>query len=194
MKLIQFAFLSLSAAVLAACGGGGGGNSPAPSSTAEPIQPLAMVAGTYSLGCTLDFTDTVNGTTERSIQNIVVNSDGSVSYRLLSYLAPLASTTPCATSNLDIDATFIGEAILLNSTKTIASTGSGTKTGVAQIAEFKFTGLKLTKGSIGGSIPTFGTKTKVGFLIEGSKLFVLRGSRKSDGLPESFSTTVFNKQ
>jgi hypothetical protein len=188
MKLYQFAFLSLSAAILTACGGGGGGSDSAPSSSAAPPSYSYLDAGTYSSGC---FVRTINpGSISAEINTFTIGSDRSVSVNTQQFTAPSGSTAPCAITGLVKDLTLNGKGNLLAGKKGI-TTG---KTGSAELAEFTFEGFKLSKGSLTGSLPAFGTKTKAGFLVEGNKLYVLSGPREADGFPKSFSQIVYTKQ
>lgn len=186
MKPIFVLLATALTASLTACGGGGGG-----SSTNVSTASLAPYIGTYKTGCNIAVAN--NGNVESSISTITISADGNVSIKQEEYISPVNIASHCASTFLDIDATITGTALMLGTTKTITSATS-TKTGIAQLAQFTYTGLKLTKGTLVASLPAFGTIGNTGFLLEGSQVYVLSGSRKADGYPDSFSTTVLTKQ
>lgn len=192
MRISYLTFLTVTTAFLSACGGGGGSGSDSlvPANT-DTTANLAKYVGVYKTGCTTQFI--ANGDIDSFVNTVEILADGNVKIRQEEFRAPLNISDPCAPTFMDLDVTVVGTALLPGTTKNITSATS-TKTGTARLAEFTYTGFKLSRGSIGISIPTFGTKGNAGFLVEGNKVYVLRGSRKADGLPDSFSTTVLIKQ
>ena len=68
------------------------------------------------------------------------------------------------------------------------------KSGTVKVVEFKYTGLQLAIGNLEFPVPTAGATAKVGYLIEGNKIYALTGSRAADGLSDEFSSTVLTKQ
>jgi hypothetical protein len=192
MKFLKLALLPVVAVTLLACGGGGS-STPAASSD----QSLAAYVGTYKTGC--DLVNTGDPTLNHAdLGTVVINADGSIAVSSQSFDTPKPATTSgnyCASSaTVTEDITVSGTAVLLPGTKTINAPVSTLKSGVVKTAEFTYTAIKISKGSIGGTLPAFGTKGKAGFLVEGNKVYVLSGTRDADGLPGSFSNTVLTKQ
>ena len=197
MKFNYFLFLAATAAILTACGGGGGDAPASASANSGSATSFATYVGTYKTGCqTLNLNQTV-GNRYSYIYTVVVSADGNVTGKEEEFDAPASISAPCVPSYLVSDVTVIGTAFLLGTTKNITAAKS-TKTGVAQLANFNYRGFKLSKGLLSnfGTIPMDGATTKIGFLVEGSQVYVLSGSRKSstDGLPDSFSSNVLVKQ
>jgi hypothetical protein len=190
MKLISVFLATALAATLTACGGGGGDALPASVGSAAS---LATYVGTYKTGCITQFVNSATGNVDSFISTIVISADGNVSIKQEEYISPVNTTAHCASTFLDVDATVIGTVLMLGTTKNITSATS-TKTGIAQLAQFTYTGLNFSKGTLTATLPAFGTKGNAGFLLEGNQVYVLRGSRKADGFPDGFSTTVLTKQ
>ncbi len=180
-KLTNYAVVSAAVlTMLVACGGGGGDSTPTAAPTANPFTALA---GIYKTGCIVN-TSTKSRIDTLTIEAVTGSDKAAVRVQEIEY-----SDATC--TNVSLDATASGDAVALASTKTIAGSG---KTGVASVAEFTYTALKLSKGSITASLPAFGTKGKGGYLIEGNKMYILTGGLEADGLPKSFSTTTLTKQ
>lgn len=194
MKISYFAFLAVATAALTACGGGGGGSS------ATPViadQSLAAYVGTYKTNCDLDNTGDPK-LNHADLGTLVINADGSITINSQSFDTPKPATTSgnfCgASATVTEDITVSGTIALLPGTKTITAPVPTLKSGVVKTAELTYTALKISKGSISGTLPAFGSKGKAGFLVEGNKVYVLSGTRDADGLPGSFSKTVLTKQ
>ena len=195
MKLSYFAFLAVATAALTACGGGGGGGSTTPPTASD--QSLAAYVGTYKTTCDL-FNTGDPSFNHAELGILVVNADGNATISSQSFDTPKPATTSgnyCAASaTITEDITVSGTVALLPGTKTITAPVSTLKSGTVKTAEFTYTALKISKGSISGTLPAFGSKAKAGFLVEGNKVYVLSGTRDADGLPGSFSKTVLTKQ
>jgi hypothetical protein len=182
-KIVLVAALSATA-VLYACGGGGGSDTPTPAGGAT--NPFTAMVGTYSTGCGPD------GATGSDITIVTISAPvGADKATISAQSKSFTGSTTCADAAKDFDLTVNGELTALAATKTI--TGSG-KTGKANTVAFKYSGLKLSGGSLNMPIPAAGTTSTGGYLLEGNKLYVLSGSRGADGLPDSFSSGVYVKQ
>jgi FlaG/FlaF family flagellin (archaellin) len=180
MKLSSLFALVAMTATLAACGGGGGDSAPAPAPA--PAADLSAYAGTYTSGCTVD------SVVDSLLATVTVSANGDSSARIQTYTG-----LGCNSTALNFDIAAKGTTMLLAGTKTITTSTPRGKSGTAKTAEFTLNAVTLGKGSL-GSLPMLGTKAKIGFLIEGSKVYVLSGTSEPDGLPSSFSTTTLTKQ
>ena len=175
--------------MLVACGGGSNSDT-APVANATAGSFTADV-GTYKTACLSDDP----GATPPTYSNIVMIIDaptapdkttGSAQYQVF-------TSNTCAVNTKTDDLTVRGNLTALGATKTIPVSGAA-KAGIAKTANFAYTGFTLSKGSLSGGLPIIGATAKVGYLIEGSKLYVLSGSSAADGLPTSFSSGVLTKQ
>jgi hypothetical protein len=180
MKLNSLFALVAMTATLASCGGGGGDSTPAPAPA--PTTDLSAYAGTYISGCTVD------GVVDSLSATVTVSANGDSSARFQTYTG-----LGCNSTALKLDITAKGTTTLLTGTKTIPVPLGRGKSGTAKTAEFTLNALTLSKGSL-GSIPMLGAKAKIGFLIEGNKVYILSGPSEADGLPSLFSATTLTKQ
>lgn len=189
------AFLS----VLAGCGGGGGDAAPVAGNAAVSAGLTANVftdqIGTYASGCvvSLPASGSFGGTSEET-KVVISNPTGTDKATVSVQGKRFSGSDKCLASTLSGDITVGGQITSLTGTKVIAGTASRPKTGTAKTAEFRFDSLTLSKGALSGTIPTFGTTAKVGYLIEGTKAYAITQHRDADGLGSSFSTTVLTKQ
>ena len=182
---------AVAAAALVACGGGGGGSSITPAAGASGANPFAADAGTYKFDCKV-----IGAVTIPVYSNVIVvveAPNGSDTAKVTVQSQDFDDAT-CTTA-LTTDITVRGDLRPLAETKVISG-ANGAKSGTAKTAEFTLTTITLTlpNGLTLGDFPAFGTKAKVGYLIEGNKVFGLSGSRASDGLPTSFSKNFLTKQ
>lgn len=187
------AFLS----VLAGCGGGGGDAAPAASNPGVTVNAFADQIGTYSSGCVVDSdspaTATYGGASQ--ITTVVISNPIGADKATVSFQGKFfPASDKCLAGSESADLVVGGQITQLTGTKAITGTASRPKSGTAKIAEFRFDSFTLTKGTVNGTIPTFGTTTKVGYLIEGTKAYAITQHRDADGLGSSFSTTVLTKQ
>ena len=188
---------TVATAVLVACGGGGGGTGSTPLAGVTAANPFAAEAGTYVSNCSaLNTIPLITGvsiaTSEFSVL-IVEAPIGSDKAKVTVQIQEFTGATCGPASAKTDDVTVRGDVSALPGTKTI--TGAvGEKSGTVKTAEVAFTGLTLSMGTLGFPIPTMGTKAKVGYLVEGNKIYGLSGSRAPDGLPSSFSKNFYAKQ
>ena len=188
-KLIVLGVVATS--VLVACGGGGGGGS-TPAAGVTAANPFAADAGTYRFDCKVVGT---SSTPEYSTVIVVVEAPSGSDKANVTIQNQDFIDANCATAPT-LDITVRGDLSALAATKTITGVGSE-KSGTVKTAEFAYSGITFTKtpvGGFGGTLPLPGTKAKVGYLIEGNKVFGLSGSRALDGLPTSFSKNFLIKQ
>jgi hypothetical protein len=190
----------MSAALICACGGGGSDStdttSDATSSTSNVFKDLV---GTYTVACRNDV-DVPNSSVNISSQGSVsvtqlVGSDrANVTLHALLYSSPASdiSGTQCADAALDLDLTVAGQIRDLGKTKNVV-TADGTHK-VAKVVEFTFSGFTLGKGSIGGSVPALNTTTQIGYVFDGSKLYLGSGTRDADGIASSLHSRYGVKQ
>jgi hypothetical protein len=206
-KLLAMSLLSV---LLIACGGGGGGGSVGSASGATGPAPVAnafdSVLGTYSTGCYSETYNTytysppaspvVSGTVTTSyfktivLKNVTGADKATVVYSAKEY----ANNGTCAATALDFDVTVEAQLTSLGTTKAITGSIYGPKSGVAKIVEARYDSISLAKGILSGGLPAFGTKGKGGYLIEGDKLYLLKGARQADGVQSVFAKTVLTKQ
>jgi lipopolysaccharide export system protein LptA len=189
------AFLS----VLAGCGGGGGDAAPVAGnpvvSASATTNVFADQIGTYASGCVVSSpaTGTFGGMSDET--TVVISNPTGTDKATVSFQGKrFSGSDKCLASTLSGDITVSGQITQLTATKVIAGTTNRPKTGTAKTVEFRFDSLRLSKGALNGSIPTFGTTAKVGYLIEGTKAYAITQTREADGLGSSFSTTVLTKQ
>ena len=182
MKFDTLLLAVLVSATLAACGGGGENVTTPAVQTANSFD---ADAGTYSSGCTAG----------RDLISLVIKPVAATDKATVSVQAKRYGTADCPSTSLITDITIRGEITPLSLTKVITGTGVGpTKSGTAKAVEFKYSGIQLALGTLAFASPAPGATAKVGFLIEGNKLYALTRSRTADGLPDSFSSTVLTKQ
>jgi hypothetical protein len=185
MKVRKLSVVFALSMLLAACGGGGGDGS-APAATANAFDSMI---GTYTTGCV------VLGTQQsRQFTLTISNPVGADKVSGTATSKDYFSNNSCDENALDKSFSVSGEATALAATKNIAGSLFEPKTGMAKTAEFTFSALTISKGTFNGTIPIPGTKTPIGYLLEGNKLYVLSGSREADGLPATFSKKVLTKQ
>jgi hypothetical protein len=185
MKLDTLLLAVLASAALVACGGGDDSGTTPVVQTANSFESMA---GNYSSGCLpSDYEKT------SKIFNLVVTPVTGTANATVSVHATGYTSIDCNTSTVNMDLTGQGEITELSQTKVITGVGS-TRAGTAHAVEFKYTGLTIAKGIFNITVPTLGATAKVGYLMEGNKLYGLVGSRGSDGLQERFSSTVLIKQ
>jgi hypothetical protein len=196
MTLNTFLLTFLASATLAGCGGGGdstqGNQLPNAGVTANVF---ADVLGTYSSGCveSLPATATYGGASE--ITTIVFSNPIGTDKATVSIQGKyFPASNKCLLSTDNGELTVGGQITHLIGTKVIAGTANRPKAGVAKTAEFRLDSFTLTKGTVNGTVPAFGTTTKVGYLIEGTKGYFINQTRDADGLGGSFSTNVLTKQ
>lgn len=79
----------------------------------------------------------------------------------------------------------------LSATKKVSLNGNMVD---VQTAEFTYDAVSVKKGKLDAGMPAFGTKTRVGYLVDGNRLYFLSGSREADGLPGRFSAKWLTKQ
>lgn len=189
------AFLS----VLAGCGGGGGDTAPAAGNptvvAGSTTNTFADQIGTWSSGCVVSSPAIGNFGGVSHETTVVISTPTGTDKATASFQGKrFSGSDKCLASTLSGDITVGGQITPLTGTKVIAGTASHPKAGTAKTVEFRFDSLRLSKGSLNGTIPTFGTTTKVGYLIEGTKAYAITQHRDADGLGSSFSTTVLTKQ
>jgi hypothetical protein len=174
------------AAVLSGCGGGGDSSSGSPQQNA-----FSAMVGSYAVACdgnrngnAINNTGSADGSV--SIDGLAGSDRAQVTARLRQY-----SDSSCSTGALVTDITVKGEIRDLNATKDYALLG-GTVT--AKVVEFTYTGLTISKGSISGSLPTFGVTTRMAYYLNGNKLYLSKGVRGADGLGATMSANAGVKQ
>lgn len=183
------AFLS----VLAGCGGGDA--APAAGNAGATTNVFADQIGTYSSGCVVNLPATAIDGGSSEVTTVVISNPTGTDKATVSFQGKyFPASDKCLASTESGDLTVGGQITQLAGTKVITGTASRPKSGTAKIAEFRFDSFTLTKGTVNGTIPTFGTTTKVGYLIEGTKAYAITQTRDADGLGSSFSTTVLTKQ
>jgi hypothetical protein len=189
MKL-SLLFVSITiAASLTACGGGGGGDAPAP---APANTSFSSYSGTYITNCY----PYAKGSRDAYLETVTITASGEVtaqSRRFSSTTSATAATCTDAAATVTFDLSVKGTAVLQAVTKSITAKTPTEKSGTAATAEFTLKSLTLGKGSL-DNIPLPNATSKVGFLLEGNKLYVLSGTREADGLADGFSRTVLTKQ
>ena len=201
-KFTTYAVVSAAAlAMLAACGGGGGGEStPAVSTVANAF---AAEAGVYKTICNIRSIyqgPNVPRKIESDIAILTITAPSGSDKATVSAQGLTYSGSDCVTASAKIeDFTIFGTAVQLAGSKVITGVSGakpGTdKSGTVKLGEVTYSGITLSLGSFGNvTLPVPGTKAKFGYLIEGSKVYVLSGSPAADGLPTSFSSTVLIKQ
>jgi hypothetical protein len=181
--------------VLAGCGGGGGDAAPATSNAGVTVNAFADQIGTYSSGCVVDSPASASNGGSSQITTVVISNPIGADKATVSFQGKFfPASDKCLAGSESADLVVGGQITQLTGTKVITGTASRPKSGTAKIAEFRFDSFTLTKGTVNGTIPTFGTTTKVGYLIEGTKAYAITQHRDADGLGSSFSTTVLTKQ
>ena len=183
---------AVATAVLVACGGGGNDGSGTPAVGASVTNPFAADVGTYISNCSVLNAGQPFATSDRS-RLIVEAPIGSDKAKVTVQSQEFSGETCGPATALTEDITVRGDVSALPGSKTIIG-AVGEKSGTVKTAEFAFTGLTLSMGPLGFPIPTMGTKAKVGYLVEGNKIYGLSGSRAPDGLPPSFSKNFYTKQ
>ena len=182
---------AVAAAALVACGGGG--SSIVPTAGTSVANPFAADAGTYKFDCKVIGTVTIP--VYSNVIVVVEAPNGSDTAKVTVQSQDFDDAT-CTTA-LTSDITVRGDLRPLTETKVISG-ANGAKSGTAKTAEFTLTTITLTlpNGLTLGDFPAFGTKAKVGYLIEGNKIFGLSGSNANtpDRLPTSFSKNFLTKQ
>ena len=180
---------------VAACGGGNEPvSTPAPGDTSANV--FASLAGSYASGCVVyqaaSGPSSASSSEESSatVSNLAGTDKATVSLRNKFY----SGSENCAPATLDTDVTIGGQVTHRAATKVVSGTVANPKSGTAQIGEFRYDSLTLSKGSLNIALPTFGTTAQVAYLVEGSKVFVISGSRSPDGLGSRFSNTVMTRQ
>jgi hypothetical protein len=191
MKLNTLLLAVLASTTLVACGGGDDSGTMPVVQTANSFESSA---GTYSSGCMAGF----SGSSESFV--LVVTPTPGADKASVSFQAKRYNTADCTTS-VRTDFTGLGEITPLNQTKAITASKTivagkmvDSKSGTVKVVEFKYTGLQLAMGNLAFPLPTAGATAKVGYLIEGNKIYALTGSRAADGLSNDFSSTVLTKQ
>lgn len=179
---------AVASVVLVACGGGGG-DSPASAGTGGgPADPNAFDAalGTYKSGCIPRQYNSNNSSQDTTVA--VSAPEGTNKAKVVITQKYYDNSTSCTGAP---DEAFVGTGQITSAavTKTITS---GAKTGVASTAEFKYESVTISAGTF--SVPSLGAVAKIGYLIEGGKLYPLSGKREADGLPSTFSSIVLTKQ
>ncbi len=194
MKFHKFAFLAVAAATLVACGGGGGGGS-APAATTPVANAFDATVGTYSTGCLKEIVGYGVGFTPiyGSVRGTVVVSDpvGDKAATISVRSEEFNTSDSCDAAKINEDITIKGQVTDLGTTKTVSNS---TRTITAKVVEFRYDSLKISMGSLTGTLPTLGTKGKGGYAIEGNKAYVLKGTRGADGVQSELSTVVLTKQ
>jgi hypothetical protein len=185
--------------VLAGCGGGGGDAAPAAGNTVVgagvTTNVFADQVGTYASGCVVSSPASgSSGGFSDETKVVISNPTGTDKATVSFQYKRFSGSDKCVASTLGGDITVGGQITHLTGTKVISGTASRPKTGTAKTVEFRFDSLTLSKGALNGTIPTFGTTAKVGYLIEGTKAYAITQTREADGLGSSFSTTVLTKQ
>ncbi len=208
MNLFKLMVVSLVSTLLMACGGGGAGGaaSVSPTGSTPVANAFDTVLGTYSTGCYSETSNTytynppavpvVSGTVTTSFFETLVlkNAAGTDKATLIYSNKEYANNGTCSAAALDFEATVEAQLTSLGTTKAITGSIYGPKSGVAKIVEARYDAITLAKGVLGGGLPAFGTKGKGGYLIEGDKLYLLKGARQADGVPSVFAKTVLTKQ
>lgn len=166
-------------ATLSGCGGGGGDAG----SSGNDNNVFRSLAGTYAVACK---STTIGEDGSVTIDGLSGSDRAQVSVNWRQYSQP-----SCASSTLVADATAKGEIRSLGKTKTYTHLG---QTVTAQVVEFTYTALTISKGSYSGSLPTFGTTTQMAYLLDGNKLYLSRGSRDADGVGTNLSPIAGVKQ
>ena len=184
---------AVTTAVLVACGGGGSDSGVTAPAGPNVANAFAGDAGIYRFNCQVIGTVTIP-----VYSNVIVMVDaptGSEKAKVTVQSQDFDDAA-CATAPT-FDITVRGDLSALAETKTISGI-NGAKSGTAKTAEFTLTTITLTlpNGLTLADFPAFGTKAKVGYLIEGNKVYGLSGSNinSPDRLPTSFSKNFLIKQ
>lgn len=182
--------LSASAVLLSACGGGSSsvGTNVAPSAAVNLLAPLT---GTYLVACTRINPESAKLESEQA--SIIVTPDATTNGATVSMHARYyAGSIDCAAATLDTDLTVSGQLSDMGSSKNFSdATG---KTLSAKVASFTYSGLTLSKGNLSGSLPTFGAKALIAYVLIGNNLLVSKGHRDVNGVGDSLSDRVAVKQ
>lgn len=185
--------LSISAFVLGGCGGG----SSAPGSSVAPaVNVLAALNGNYVLTCTGEtWIDAASGInmSESQQSSVTIASDASANGAAVSMHSQYyVGSTNCAAATLDTDITVSGQLSDKGVSKNYKDAAGNTI--AAKVASFTYSGLKLSKGNLTGSLPTFGTTATIAYVLTGNNLFVSRGHRDTDGIGGALTTQAAVKQ
>lgn len=201
IKLVAMpvAVAALSAA-LAACGGGGGdgGGSEQASAGANVFEGMQ---GTYVVACD-GWIDPTNGVYPSSsnegsitIAELVGTDRANVSLRSKSYESPAGDTSGgrCESTKQTGDITVTGQIRDLGTTKTY--TGPNGTPVAAKVVEFTYYGFTLSKGSLDGvTVPLPNATTQIGYVLDGGKLYLGKGTRGADGLAKELGKRFGVKQ
>ena len=173
--------------VLVACGGGGdSGLAVSPAAAPDVANAFDAVLGTYKSGCVAREYNSDNSSQDTTV--VVSAPKGADKAKIVATQKFYGGSVNC-TGTLQEAFVATGQITAAAATKTITS---GAKTGVVNTAEVKYESLTFLAGSF--TLPALGTTAKVGYSIEGGKLYGLSGKRDADGLPSTFSSIVLTKQ
>ena len=196
---VPVAVSALSAA-LAACGGGGGdgGGSEQASAGSNVFEGMQ---GTYVVACD-GWSDPTNGLNRSwssdgsiTIAELVGTDRANVSLRSKGYESPAGDTSGgrCDSTKQTGDITVTGQIRDLGKTKNY--TGADGKPVTAKVVEFTYYGFTLSMGSLDGvTVPLPNTTTQIGYVLDGNKLYVGKGSRGEDGLAKELGKRFGVKQ
>jgi len=182
---LRFALSVSLSAMLAACGGGGSDSGTGTSGLGAQSNVLSPLVATYVLPCNARNNESEQGTL---IVSSLQDSDKATATIHYKYYA---GSTTCEATKLDTDITVGGQIRDLASTvnRTLGSSTVG-----AKVIEFRYDSLSLSKGVLGGSLPTFGMTTKVAYVMNGNNVYFTKGVRLADGLGDSLTSVPVTKQ
>ena len=194
----RFALTIACCAALAACGGGG--SSSDASTTPATANSFSTLQGSYAIACDGRIDTSGLNPSQGSQATIVVGDlvgadKVNVSLRTLGYTTPKGDPRggSCDPATLTGDLTVTAQIRDLGASKNYVNAAGATVS--VKLVELSYVGLTLSKGTLSGlTIPMAGATTKVGYLLDGNKLYALKGGRGADGLGESLSPRFGVKQ
>jgi hypothetical protein len=189
--------------VIAACSGGGDDNDVNPvdagGSGDTGANPFVPFVGNWSSGCVdTTFVSPAGGTSSAGTSSEIVTATldklsgadkASVSIDDKKY----SGSRTCEPAMLSQSGSATGQVTAQTATKAISGDPDHLKTGTAQTASFRLDSVTLHKVTLNFA-PAIGATTKVGYMLEGGKLYGVGGTRQADGLGWRFANISLTKQ
>lgn len=191
---IRFALAASTIATLAACGGGDD------SSATPQVNVFEMAQGVYTVACD-GYSDPTGGLNASwssrgsiTIEGLVGSDGATATIHSLDYGSPKGDLSggSCTDTALTEDLTVKGQIRDLGTTKLVKRADGSSV--AAKVLEFRFDAVTFSKGSFTGTLPAFGTTTRVPYLLVGNQLYLAKGGRDADGLAGELSPRVGVKQ
>ncbi|MFN6997192.1 MAG: hypothetical protein ACK4PH_23600 [Aquincola tertiaricarbonis] len=194
--------LCLGALLLTACGGGGGeddGTDAASSGDATATNGLAPLLGSYAVACESITQPSGEPAHESSQGSLVISATddpglAAVVIHAQAYEGASGddSGARCDPSKLVLDLRISGHIRDLGRRKAIRAADNSTVN--AKVVEFTYTGLRLSKGSFSGQLPSLNVTTQVAYVLDNGNLRLSSGPREADGVGARLTRRVGVRQ